>query len=94
MAWYRSVEWIKNGICKRIPEFQSYLDEQRTTLAAIEKAYQASNDAAQAAKCNGQQPCLISSVSPPRQLKNGYKVVTSPQGFPPIVQTDQVQQTP
>ncbi|KAK9836706.1 hypothetical protein WJX74_006469 [Apatococcus lobatus] len=85
----RSLEWTKEGICKKIPDFQSYLKQQCTTLEAIEKAYQASNEAAQAARSKGQQPCLIGSIHPPRLLKQGYKVITSPQGFPPMVLSEE-----
>ena len=92
IAWYRSLEWTKEGICKKIPDFQSYLKQQCTTLEAIEKAYQASNEAAQAARSKEQQPCLIGSIHPPRLLKQGYKVITSPQGFPPMVPSEEVQQ--
>ena len=94
LAWYRTLEWTKRGICKRISQLQSYLDEQCTTVEAIQKAYQASNEAAQAAKSKGQQPCLIGSVDPPRQRSDGYEVMTSPQGFPPIVNAEEVQLEP
>ncbi|KAK9828229.1 hypothetical protein WJX74_004567 [Apatococcus lobatus] len=53
----RSLEWTKEGICKKIPD--------------------------------GQQPCLIGSIHPPRLLKQGYKVITSPQGFPPMVLSEE-----
>ena len=70
--------------------FRNYLDEQRTSFSALERAYQVSKEAAKAAKLKGMQPCLISSESGPPQLASRYKVITIPQGFAPIVETEEV----
>ena len=92
LCWYRTLEWRTEGICKRIPDFHSYLESQHKSFAGIAKAYEASKEAAEAARLHGQQPCLISSVHGPCELNGCYKVTIAPHGFLPTVKNEEVQQ--
>ncbi|KAK9836608.1 hypothetical protein WJX74_004239 [Apatococcus lobatus] len=83
---HRTVKWVKTGMCKRIKDFTSFLEETWTTLSAITKAYAASRQAAEVAESMGQQPYLITRVAGPAAYQNGYKVITTPVGSHPLLE--------
>lgn len=92
---FRTVEWTEQGIRKEIPDIQGHLVKQCATFPAIKKAYEASNEAAEAATAQEQQPCLITCISGFPCMSDGlYTVITSPLGLDPILYSLEVRNCP
>ena len=78
---------LGNTVFKSIADFSSYAKEQRTDLQAIQSAYEAANQAAQA----DQLPCLVLCQSPPAVSRHDrYTVTTRPCGYGACVSSEKV----
>ncbi|DBB09237.1 TPA: hypothetical protein ACH3X3_007820 [Trebouxia sp. C0006] len=77
-------------VFKQINKFEDYQRRQNTSLAAIQKAYGAADEAAIAANLAGALQYLVSPVSQPSVgRKKEYQVRTQPCGYNTSVSTEQ-----
>ena len=78
-------------VFKQIKNFKGYEQRQKTSLAAIQKAYATAGRAADEAKLAGHRQYLVSCTSPPRLVrKQQYQVRTLPCGYSSHVSSEQV----
>ena len=83
----RDVQMLGNTVFKYISDFSSYAREQQTDLQAIQCAYEAANQAAQA----DQLPCLVLCQTPPAVRRHDrYTVTTRPCGYGACVSSEKV----
>lgn len=76
---------------KQIKKFNEYEQKQKTSLAAIRKAYAAAARAADAAKHNGHFQYLVSCTSLPTLVtKQQYEVRMLPCGYSCCVSSEKV----
>ena len=78
-------------VLKQINRFEDYRRRQKTSMAAIQKAYEAADRAASAASHAGKPQYLVSCVSLPHMgRRKEYQVRTQPCGYLTSVSTEQV----
>ena len=78
-------------VFKQINKFVDYKRRQKTSMAAIQKAYEAADRAASAANHARKRQYLVSSVSLPYMgRKKEYQIRTQPCGYLTSVSTEQV----
>lgn len=76
---------------KQVNKFEDYWRRQKTSLAAIRKAYKAADRAASAAKLAGKPQSLVSHMSLPCVGSHKvYRVRMQPCGYRTSVVTEQV----
>ena len=87
----RTVQMLADGVYKKVEGFDEHVSDLHTSFDAVKAAYDAANEAAIAAGRDGQSPCLVSSKTAPTLDQYGcYKVTTTPCGYDPQIDTDQV----
>lgn len=78
-------------VFKQIKNFEEYAKRQKTSFAAIKKAYAAAEQGADEAKRNGQPQYLVSCSAPPRLVRQQrYEVRTLPCGYVSHVSSERV----
>ena len=78
-------------VFKQVNKFEDYWRRQKTSLAAIRKAYKAADRAASAAKLAGKPQSLVSHMSLPCVGSHKvYRVRMQPCGYRTSVVTEQV----
>lgn len=78
-------------VYKQIMNFKEYEQRQKTSLAAIQKAYATAGRAAEEAKLAGHPQYLVSCTSPPELVREQrYQVKTLPCGYKSHVASEQV----
>jgi len=88
--WYRIV-MEGTTVFKQVNKFEDYQRRQNTSLAAIQKAYGAADEAAIAANLAGALQYLVAPVSQPSVgRKKEYQVRTQPCGYNTSVSTEQM----
>ena len=76
---------------KQIKKFDEYKQKQKTSLAAINRAYAIARRAADVAKRDGLPQYLVSCTSPPAVVrKQKYQVRTLPCGYSSCVSSEKV----
>ena len=74
-----------NSVLKVIPKFKAYSKKMKTSLKAIERAYEAASTQNSLA-----DPCLIMALEGPEMHRTSYQVLAGPLGYSPTFDDEQV----